>query len=735
MTRRFAAELGAVVLGLALWSYVGWDSALWDPRWQLGLHLGVAVAVIGVFVIARRGGVLPRTRLDLPIAALLVAFAVACLSAWNAGLSTRALAAILGTVTMLPVALLVLRHRPSWTALVVAVPIIGLAAGTLVVLVGRRIEWIAVGAPGLPPVRLAAEGTPFGSVAVPPFILLAALPLALLVQPTWLRRAILGALLVLGVPLTLLSGSRSSWIAIAVAGIVLAAPLAPRLRLPGRWTVRSVGLVLAIGVAVVLALAFVAPRLTDIGSLIYRGHLWRDTLAAVDDPIFGIGPGSMPWARQAAAPPLSFPAAQPHSHDVLLGIFGDAGALGVAAALVVFGTFVRVAGPWCTSTLAGRAAFAVLMGFAAGMFFEDLTFLPNFNLLVLLLVAIALADAGAVRWVPARMPPGWRLGGAIAVAALLVPMLVGDAAAIAYRVGVDDASVGDWHEGQTWLELSVFLDPWHPAGPKAMTVIAERNDDLAVARSAAAEAVARNPGDGQSWTNLSLLCVQASDRSCAARAAGQAEATAVPGGRELANAALVEAWLGDLDAADRAYRLSLVTNQWTGLTLPWPRAVIVGDIVKALPESPSELTVLIARRVTGESIVPDDYRSPLTRALAYAMLGNQQAATSALADAERAAPGVSTTWAIAALLTRHWGGDATRELEIYATVAGRALSSSTPASRPAPTAAVPLEVRDIAAFRWYPGDGLVRSAERLRPSAPFPWAFEVLLTPPAAAGG
>ncbi len=434
--------------------------------------------MIGAILIARRGGLLPRTRLDLPIAALLVAFGIACLSAWNAGLSTRALAAILGTVAMLPVALLVLRHRPSWTALVVAVPIIGLAAGTLVVLAGRRIEWIAVGAPGLPPVRLAAEGTPFGSVAVPPFILLAALPLALLVQPAWLRRTVVGALLILGVPLTLLSGSRSSWIAIAVAGLVLAVPLARRLRLPERWSVRSIGLGLAAGVAVVLALAFVAPRLTDIGSLIYRGHLWRDTLAAVDDPIFGIGPGSMPWARQAAAPPLSFPAAQPHSHDVLLGIFGDAGALGVAAALILFGTFVRVAGPWRTSTLAGRAAFAVLMGFAAGMFFEDLTFLPNFNLLVLLLVAIALADAGAVRWVPARMPPGWQLGGAIAATALLLPMVVGDAAAIAYRMGVDRASVGDWQAGQTWLEQSIFLDPWHPAGPKAMTIVAEQNGDL-----------------------------------------------------------------------------------------------------------------------------------------------------------------------------------------------------------------------------------------------------------------
>ena len=89
---------------------------------------------------------------------------------------------------------------------------------------------------------------------------------------------------------------------------------------------------------------------------------------------------------------------QPHSHDVPLGILGDAGLVGLAAALALFVTFVVVAGPWRTRSLAGRAAFAVLMGFAAGMLFEDLTFLPAFNLLVILLAAMALLEAGAVRW-------------------------------------------------------------------------------------------------------------------------------------------------------------------------------------------------------------------------------------------------------------------------------------------------------------------------------------------------
>ncbi len=46
------------------------------------------------------------------------------------------------------------------------------------ILLARRLEWILVGAPGLPPLRLPAEGTPFGSVAVPPFVIWPAWALA-----------------------------------------------------------------------------------------------------------------------------------------------------------------------------------------------------------------------------------------------------------------------------------------------------------------------------------------------------------------------------------------------------------------------------------------------------------------------------------------------------------------------------------------------------------------------------
>ena len=723
-------------IGLAVLFYVGWDGALWDPRYQLGLHLAAVAVFGGLLWIAWRGGDLPRTPLDIPILVLLLAFGIASLTAWNPGLSARALAAIVAMALMLPAALLALRHRPDWTALVVTVPVLALSFHAVAVLAWRRVEWLMAGGTGLPPVRLDHEGTIFGALAVPAFVVLGAMPVALLIPHRRLRRAMLIGLAVVAVPLTLLSGSRSAWLAAAVAGLVLVAPAAVR-RLRPTWlalvarsrrlTPRDVGLAVA-GLAVLaLAVAFIAPRLTDVRSLVFRGYLWRDTLAAwSQNPVFGIGPGSMPLARQAAAPPLSFPVRQPHSHDVALGILGDAGLVGLAAALVLFVTFVVVAGPWRTRSLAGRAAFAVLMGFAAGMLFEDLTFLPAFNLLVIVLVAIALLDAGVVRWQPipraARLPAAVVAG--VAGVALVAVMAVGDAGAIAYRNGTDAASEGHWPAAYSEFRHAAALDPWNPAAPKALAVAADRLGLTDEARAAATRAVRLAPGDGASWINLALLCREQGDRSCARHAADRAVDAATPQGRELVNAAIVYEWLGDTAAADRAYRLSMLATYLTGLTQPWPRPITIGpDQGSELAADIEERNLLVARRLTGEPIRVDDYAGSIARSLAAAMIGDQATAEEEVRRGLRRDPSSTTMWEVAALLGRHYGTDDGRLERVADATRGQGLPDP---SRP------PSLIYDIATFRAYPGDGLVTGAERLVPDQPWPWVIEPLLAP---AGG
>jgi tetratricopeptide (TPR) repeat protein len=432
----------------------------------------------------------------------------------------------------------------------------------------------------------------------------------------------------------------------------------------------------------------------------------------------------MPFARQAAAPALSFPVRQPHSHDIPLGILGDAGLLGVAAALAVAVTFVALAGPWRTRSLAGRAAFAVLAGFGVGMLFEDLTFLPGFGLLLMLLAALALTDAGAIRWEPIR-PTSWRrpvlvVATAAGAVALLAIMAVGDASAVTYRNGTDAAGARNWPLALAELQSSVRLNPWQPTGPKALAVAADRARQPAIARAAAERATELSPGDGSSWTNLAILCREAGDRDCARRAAGRAVDTATIGGVELANAALTYQWLGEDVAADRAYRLSMLTNLWTSLTLSWPRPVMVGTASDSeLGVDAAELNLLIARRVTTGSVDPADYASNVVRALAFAMSGDRAQAEEESRRAINAAPESPTAWEVAALLATHYGEDASYDLRVGNVARGAALGNG--------TAFLPSLVYDIATFRAYPSDGLVGKANRLRPSAPWPWALQPFL--------
>lgn len=716
-------ELLAIAAGLALWTYLGWDGALWDARFQLVLHVGALSAVVALLVLGLRGTELPRSRMDLPILVLLAAFALATLFAENHGLALGALAAILATAAMLPIALLLLRRRGAMTALIVIVPTLLLAAGTLLVMLWRRAEWLVVGGPGLPPIRVGQEGTPFGSVAVPPFILLGILPLTFLIAEPRVRRWLQTAIVAVGIPLTLLSGSRSAWVAIGVAALLLVAPVARRVRPRLPSTARGIGLTLLGVGGVALALAFTAPRLTTVSSLIYRAYLWRDTLDAwAPHAITGIGPGTMPWARQAAAPALSFPVRQPHSHDVLLGILGDAGLIGLFAALVLFAVFVMVAGPWRTRTAAGRSAFAVLAGFAVASLFEDLTFLPNFNLLVILLVALVLTDAGALTWHRFHPARPMALGAILATAALLLVALLGDAAAIDYRFGADAAAAHDWAASEAWFEQSVLLDPWHPSGPKSLAVAADMAGHDEVARRATEHAIELNAGDGPSWTNLAILCLEARDRVCASSAAARAVETASLGGPELINAAFILEQLGESNAADHAYRLALLTNPLASFSFGWPRSVAIGtDLAPEIGSVAGTINLIVARHAAGEPINPSDYADPVPRALAAAIVGDRAAAQAALDAAQATAGEEITTWDMIAVLQRHWGESTDHALAVAAVLHGGPIRSEPPR--------VPDLTFDIASFRMYPRDGFVSAAERFLPNKPWPWVLEPSLAP------
>lgn len=729
-SRPSIAEWLAIAASIAVFAYVGWDGALWDARFQLLLHLIGFGAVAGLVAIGIRGGPLPRTRIDVPILGLLAAFALATLSAVNLGMSLRAMAAIVAYAAMLPVALVAIQRRPTWVGAVTSVGVLLLAVPTLVDLLARRFEWVIVGAPGLPPIRMAGEVTPFGSVAVPPFVIWPAWALAGLIAPRRARRIVQAALLLVGVPLTILSGSRSAWLAIGVTLAAAAIPWAWRhrdrlahLRRPDARTLVLAVIVLAASAAAVVLLA---PRLTEVTSLVYRTALWADTLRAwSSDPITGIGPGFMPYARQAAAPDFSFPVRQPHSHNLALGVLGDAGLIGLAAGIVLVVALAIVLGPWRTRTRLGRRASYVLLGLGVGGLFEDLTFLPGFNLLAICLIAVVLLDVGAVRWRPRPSVDRIRwLAPAAAVAAtaaLLAAMVVADAGAVAYRDGVDAAAAGDWDRATERLDRSVDVDPWHPAGTKALAVAAERAAQDSLALAAAHEAVERNPGDAVSWVNLAYLCADAGDADCRDEATARAVAMAGFNEAELANAAHLYDAAGAEREADDAYRRSLLSQRLTAFALPWPRTVAIGSSIAGEGGATAELNALVARWSTGEPIAPDSIADPATRALAHAVVDEREEAEAWIRRAVDESPELVATWDAVLVLDAHWG----LPMDEHLAVAGVVRGSPVPDRDAQPT--VPSLVYDIATFRAYPADGYVSGAQRLGTEPPYPWILGEML--------
>ncbi|HEX7172360.1 MAG TPA: O-antigen ligase family protein [Candidatus Limnocylindria bacterium] len=731
MRAHSARELLALGAGIVVFAYLGWDSALWDARLQLGLHLVVIGAAAGLGFAAFRGVPMPRTSLEVPLLAVLAAYAAATASAINVGMSLRAMGSVVAFAVVLPLALVAVRHRPSWVGVMTALPILAGSTVTLAALGLRRIEWVVVGAPGLPPLRLPSEGSVFGSVAVPPFLVWPAWALAGLIDDPAIRRPLRIGLVAVGVPLTLLSGSRSAWVAVAATAILAGAPWLwrrrGRLLESGRSTPHVVAVTAASLAVIALTAALVVPRLGAVSSLLYRVSLWRDTLQAWStDPILGIGPGMMPYARQAAAADYTFPVRQPHSHNIPLGVLGDAGIVGLAAAAMLVVAIGLLAGPWRSRTPTGRAAAFMLIGLGVGGLSEDLTFLPNFNILAICLLAVALIDADAVRWRPIRRE-SLRVaiagaGAGVIGLVLLAAMVTANAGAVAHRAGVDAAAHGRWDEAADWLERAATVDPWHPGPPKALAIAADAAGRADLARRAAEAAVVRNPGDGQAWTNLALVCAGGGDARCQREATERAVATAAFLEFELINAARSFQSLGDLDEADDAYRRSLLSQRLTALATDWPRSLTIGDA--ELDEDLGalfELNRTLARWEMDEPVRPDAIADPAVRALAHAIRGEEEEADAWLESAIDNDPANTLAWDLAVVLRDHWGRSVDRELRIAAVVRGGQLPPRTAVPRS------PTLLSDIASFRAYPADGLVLGAERLAMRVPFPWALQQTL--------
>jgi tetratricopeptide (TPR) repeat protein len=229
-------------------------------------------------------------------------------------------------------------------------------------------------------------------------------------------------------------------------------------------------------------------------------------------------------------------------------------------------------------------------------------------------------------------------------------------------------------------------------------------------------AVSHNAGDAPSWVNLAILCEADGDAECQARATERAVATAGFFEAELLNSALSYESLGMPDAADDAYRRSLLSQRLTAFVSDWPRDVTIGDVT--LEEDFGallEFNRLLAWWAMGEPIDAASIADPATRALAHAMRDERAEAERWLERAIDVAPDSIVTWDVAVIVRDHWGLPVDRELAIAGVVRGQEFPERVTILR------LRSQMFDIATFRTYPSDGLVRGAKRVGTSQPYPW--------------
>ena len=242
------------------------------------------------------------------------------------------------------------------------------------------------------------------------------------------------------------------------------------------------------------------------------------------------------------------------------------------------------------------------------------------------------------------------------------------------------------------LQQSVQIDLWHPAGPKALAVAAERAGLGDVARDAAEAAVEHNPGDAPSWVNLAFLCAEEGDAECQEDATERAVATAGFLEAELLNAALGYESLPIPAAADDAYRRSLLSQRLTAFARDWPRDIAIGDATLDDDFGAQFNSTASSRggRWTSRSTPPRSPTRPRARwPTPCATSGPTPRSGS---SRHRCAPDGIATWDVTIVVRDHWGLPVDDELAIAEVVRGRPFPDHSAPVR------IPGQIFDIGRF-------------------------------------
>ena len=493
-------SLAVVAVGLAAWSVVAWRRPEWRPRTAMWPALALPLAS---FVLSTAASPFPRLGLDY------VAWAVLL----------TALYLLLVRILALPYA----RARIGGLAAVLALVLGG--AYVLLAFVLWAEWWGLVGEIRVPPLRPMYLSMPWGgpSAVLTVQVLLTAVAMAGLGITTRSARVTVALLAVLAGAVAVISGSRSGWLALAgalvlVAGLWLlsSSSRASLTRALRRGRVR-VALVV-VGAVVLVAIVLVGPAALDRfveGGDGGRPVYWATALRMfAEAPVLGLGPGNWAARRIAYTEAGELDFYIPHAHNQLLETGAEFGLLGLAAGTVAVGCVAWLVVTALRGADQARRRWAwavtfVLVYLAAATLVDSYTF-PA----ILLPVAIAIAYLDATSHRALGLPHGLRSVarplGRLAILGLLASSIAAvaflarsESVALTHARGVAAANLSDWDDALAPSLEAAEADPGLAPYQVTAGLAAAGVEDWATAE-AAFHAAATTDDLPASWLGLAL---------------------------------------------------------------------------------------------------------------------------------------------------------------------------------------------------------------------------------------
>jgi O-antigen ligase len=345
--------------------------------------------------------------------------------------------------------------------------------------------------------------------------------------PSWLvgrwsptKAAVLTVTGILAVILIVIDGSRTLWLAMGIATVIIAAPTLLEVAKRHRNVAVSVA-----GAAGLLAGGFFltgvggafADRLLTVGTLSARSEMWSAlTSVWLSHPIAGIGPGAFPWALQLSDFFDTNAWAPRHPDSLVFQLLPEAGLLGVAAVALLAVVLLPA-----VLTAGHRPAAWALLTFAVAGIGSNPTDFAFLVVIAIVWASIALPSSGRD---PAGRRIRWMTISTIAAAAVVgVAYAATLGAAVAYERA--RALIHDGHAPaatRDHLATATGLDPGLTLYLRQLGTARLLSGDPAGALAPLRRATEQNPFDDLAWRALALALAESGNADAARMALDQA---------------------------------------------------------------------------------------------------------------------------------------------------------------------------------------------------------------------